>query len=123
MVWVNAYGGYLSNGLGRKHYFAVRVYDRLASHFGVEHVFRDIDTLASGVEFAAVIRERIRACDALLVIIGPNWVTLADAQGRRRLDDPRDLVRAEITEECFWDFECSNRQAVLMPIVVESMRQ
>jgi TIR domain len=82
---------------------AGRVYDRLASHLGEQQVFRDIDTLAPGVEFAAVIRERIRACDALVAIIGPNWVTLANAQGQRRLDDPKDLVKAEIAEALWQD--------------------
>jgi TIR domain len=78
--------------------YAGRVYDRLASHLGEQQVFRDIDTLAPGVEFAAVIRERIRLCDALVAIIGRNWLTVTDAQGQRRLGDPKDLVKAEIAE-------------------------
>ena len=37
---------------------AGRLYDHLVEHFGKEHVFRDIDTIAPGAEFAKVIEER-----------------------------------------------------------------
>ena len=75
-----------------------RLYDRLAAHFGADRVFRDIDTLAPGAEFAQVIRERIHGCDAAVVVIGSQWLSLTDAEGRRRLDDPHDLLKAEIAE-------------------------
>jgi hypothetical protein len=61
-------------------------------------VFRDIDTLAPGAEFARVIQERIRDCDAVVVVIGRQWLALTDANGRRRLDDPQDLLAAEIAK-------------------------
>jgi hypothetical protein len=32
----------------------------------------------------------------MIVMIGPNWASIADATGRRRLDDPNDWVVAEI---------------------------
>ncbi len=31
----------------------------------------------------------------LLAVIGRNWLTVADSQGKRRLDDPSDFVRLE----------------------------
>ena len=33
---------------------------------------------------------------ALLAVIGPDWLDARDAQGHRRLDDPRDFVRVEV---------------------------
>lgn len=36
------------------------------------------------------------ACDAMLVIIGPDWLEAGDLKGRRRLEDPHDFVRIEI---------------------------
>src|SRR5205085_5271182 len=31
-----------------------------------------------------------------LAVIGKRWLQIADAQGRRRLEDPKDIVRLEI---------------------------
>ena len=76
--------------------FAGRLYDRLADRFGEGHVFMDVDTIASGADFAREIDRAVRACTVLLAIIGPNWLTVTDRQGRRRLDDPDDFVRLEI---------------------------
>ena len=78
--------------------FCGRVYDRLIAHFGAANVFRDIDSLAPGDSFAEKIREYISQCDAVIVLIGTQWLSIADAAGRRRLDDPGDFVRMEIVE-------------------------
>jgi TIR domain len=77
---------------------AGRLYDHLVEHFGKEHVFRDIDTIAPGAEFAKVIEESIGKCDVLIAVIGRDWLRIKDVQGQRRLDDPDDLVKAEIRE-------------------------
>ena len=91
---------------------AGHVFDRLRDYFGDDHVFRDLDTLAPGAEFATVIRDRIGACDALIAVIGKNWLTLADSNGRRRLDDPSDYVAAEIREAL-------ERQKLVIPALVD----
>jgi hypothetical protein len=76
--------------------YAGRLRDRLSRHFGAEQVFRDIDTIAPGERFAGVIEQAVGSCDALLALIGPNWLAVTDNAGRRRLDDPDDYVRLEI---------------------------
>lgn len=77
---------------------AGRLFDRLSQRFGKDNIFRDIDTVDPGAEFTKVIKERIRVCDVLLALIGKNWIDARDAAGQRRLDQPHDLVAAEISE-------------------------
>src|SRR5580704_16146822 len=76
--------------------YAGRLYDRLVSRLGRDRVFRDIESIEPGADFAESILNQLAACDALVVVIGPNWFAATDAQGRRRLEDPHDLMRAEI---------------------------
>jgi len=75
---------------------AGRLFDRLTRRFGKDRVFRDIDAIDPGANFAEVIGERIGGCDALIALIGKGWLEAKDAEGRRRLDLSRDFVRAEI---------------------------
>ncbi len=76
--------------------YAGRLFDRLVDQLGRDHVFRDIENIAPGDNFADLIRKRLTTCDVLLVIIGPRWLTATDQQGRKRLEDSKDLVRTEL---------------------------
>jgi hypothetical protein len=38
----------------------------------------------------------VNDCDLMLVLIGESWISVKDARGRRRLDDPHDFVGVEI---------------------------
>lgn len=75
---------------------AGRLYDRLAARFGDDQVFMDVDKIALGVDFAEVIAQAVSSSRVLLAVIGPTWLTATDGDGRRRLQDPNDLVRLEI---------------------------
>ena len=59
-------------------------------------VFMDLDSIEAGLDFAEVIREAVESCAVLVALIGQQWATLADEEGRRRLDDPDDFVRFEV---------------------------
>jgi hypothetical protein len=59
-------------------------------------VFIDVDTIEPGVDFTEAISHAVAACQLLVAVIGPKWLTATDQLGRRRLDDPDDLVRLEI---------------------------
>lgn len=76
--------------------YAGRLWDRLASHFGKEHVFMDIDAIQPGTDFSEVIEERLGSCAVMLVVIGGRWLPSSDSVGNRRLDNPDDFVRREI---------------------------
>jgi tetratricopeptide (TPR) repeat protein len=75
---------------------AGRIHDKLAAEFGRDLLFMDVDAIPLGSDFVKVLKEEVTKCDALLAIIGPNWLQVQDDRGRRRLDDPNDFVRVEI---------------------------
>jgi TIR domain/PASTA domain len=77
-------------------YPASWLYHRLGAHYGIDRVFKDVDSIAPGEDFAEAIAEAVGSCDVLLAVIGDQWLTMTDEQGRRRLDDGSDLVRLEI---------------------------
>src|SRR5213083_932948 len=91
---------------------AGRLYDRLADRFGDGEVFIDVDAIEPGVDFAAEISRAVAACQVLLAVIGPTWLTTADERGRHRLDDPDDIVRLEIEAALARDVR-------VIPILVE----
>lgn len=75
---------------------AGRLFDHLVAHFGADRVFMDVDTIQLGADFARKIRESLDVTDALLAVIGRQWLDAKDDAGRRRLDNPDDFVRTEI---------------------------
>jgi len=93
-------------------HLAGRLYDRLADRFGADLVFMDVATIDLGVDFAEVITRAVGTCQVLVALIGPQWVTAADPDGRRRLRDPNDFVRLEIQAAL-------ERDVRLIPILVE----
>ena len=75
---------------------AGRLYDRLASHFGSNHVFMDIDTIKPGEDFVELLEKAVGSCDVLIALIGRHWALAVDENGRRRIDVPEDFLRREI---------------------------
>ena len=75
---------------------AGRLADRLRACFGHDAVFRDYEAIACGDDFQQAIDDALRSCAVLIPVIGPNWTTLTDNSGQRRLDDEGDYVRREI---------------------------
>jgi hypothetical protein len=69
---------------------------QLRERFPETRIFMDLDSIEPGLDFAEVIREAVESCAVLVALIGKQWATLADEDGRRRLDDPGDYVRFEI---------------------------
>jgi hypothetical protein len=77
-------------------HFAGRLCDRLARDFRENLVFIDVDAIRPGTDFLQAIGEGLWTSDVLLAIIGPQWLTAKDQRGRRRIDDPSDIVQLEI---------------------------
>jgi len=66
-----------------------RIYDRLVQEFGRDNIFKDVDSIPFGVDFAQYIDQEVGRCQVLLVVMGKNWIT-------PRLQNPDDFVRLEI---------------------------
>lgn len=73
-----------------------RIYDRLVIEFGREQVFKDVDSIPSGVNFAECLDQALSGCQVVLVVIGKTWATVTEADGVLRLNNPDDFVRIEI---------------------------
>lgn len=91
------------------------LYDRLSGHFGGGQVFKDVDSIQLGDDFVEVITRAVGSCDVLLALIGDEWQTITDADGRRRLDNPDDFVRLEIEAAL-------SRRVLVIPVLVDGAR-
>lgn len=90
---------------------AGRLFDALSGHFA-GRLFMDVDTLEPGVDFVEAIEQAVGSCEALIVVIGREWLTIEDRAGHRRLDDPGDFVRLEVESALA-------RRIRVIPVLVE----
>jgi hypothetical protein len=88
-----------------------RLVGYLKDKFGADSIFSDIDTIEPGADFTDAITRAVGACDVLLAVIGPRWLIDTDTNKQRRLDDPADWVRTEITAAL-------NRKIRVIPVLV-----
>jgi hypothetical protein len=75
----------------------------------------DVDAIEPGLDFVDVLHHTVASCDAVVVVIGKNWLTATDERGRRRLDDPEDLVRVELAAAL-------DRKIRVIPVLVGGAR-
>jgi hypothetical protein len=95
--------------------YAGRLMDRLDRELGRDLVFMDVDAVPLGTNFSKVLHEEVAKCGVLLAVIGPNWLDARDEHGNRRLDDPNDWVRVEITAAL-------QRNIPVIPILLDGAR-
>ncbi|MES9969964.1 MAG: TIR domain-containing protein [Candidatus Thiodiazotropha sp.] len=88
-----------------------RIHDRLVEHFGESALFMDVDDIPLGVDFSKYIDEKVGKCEVVLAVIGRDWLSLTDASGNRRLDQPEDFVRIELESAL-------NRNIPVIPLLV-----
>ena len=72
----------------------------------------DVDSIELGLDFAEAISSYLAGCQALIAVIGKDWLGATDAQGRSRLDNANDYVRLEIETAL-------TRNIRVIPVVVE----
>jgi len=56
----------------------------------------DVADLEPGSDFVDTIEKKVGTCDALIALIGKNWLTIKDEQNQVRLSRPGDFVSVEI---------------------------
>jgi hypothetical protein len=74
---------------------AGRIRDKLASYYGQDSLFMDIDSIPVGIDFREQIRNELAKNDVLIVVVGPKWRGPGKG-GRARINDENDPVRVEV---------------------------
>lgn len=89
---------------------AGRISDHLVNAFGSD-IFLDVESLYSGQDWVNTIEQRIRQSDAVIVVIGLQWLAALDSSGAPRLWNPIDPVRREL--------EFANHyQKIIIPVCI-----
>jgi hypothetical protein len=89
-----------------------RILDHLSQAFERERLFLDVHRQAPGDDYRTVISRALAQSEVVLVVIGMEWLDAATREGRRRLDDPDDMVRIEIETAL-------ERKLRVVPVLVE----
>ena len=92
--------------------YSGRLADALEKRLGKDNVFRDVEDIKPGEDFVKAIERNLQNASAFLVIMGKDWLTVKDNQGRRRLENPNDYVRIEIESALRLD-------GLIIPVLVE----
>jgi hypothetical protein len=119
-----AEGGMMTQGPGGRVFICYRredagypagwLFDQLAARLGADRVFKDVDSIEPGDDFAEVITEAVSSCAVLLAVIGGRWLEAVGQDGLR-LDDPGDFVRLEIEAALA-------REVRVIPVLVDGAR-
>jgi len=72
---------------------AGRIADFLIGKYGADSVFFDVDSIPAGAEYLDLIKTTIAGCEAVVAVIGPNWLRKA-ADGVS--PPPVDYVKIEL---------------------------
>jgi len=95
-------------------YAAGRLFHDLNQVFGGDRkVFRDVDIIRAGSDWAASIKDALNQCDVVLAVIGPHWLEELQQRLDRR---ERDWVRYELA--C----ALKRRELRVIPILLDDAR-
>ena len=89
--------------------WAGRLRQYLSEGVGACRVFMDVDSIAPGEHWRQRLAAALAESGVVIVVVGPEWLVQHD--GARRLDDPDDLVRFEVSTTLVGD-------AVVIPVLV-----
>jgi TIR domain len=72
------------------------IFAQLERRFRWVEIFKDVDAIPPGRDFVAAIQRALAHVSLMVVVLGPQWTSVRDGLGRRRLDNPADFVRLEV---------------------------
>src|SRR5688572_25632277 len=105
---------FISYRRGESSPYARMLFDSLSQVFGEENVFYDHKAIEPGLDFREVIRNELKSCDALIALIGQQWLVMKSPAGVRRIDEPDDIVHQEIATAL-------TRTIRLIPVLVQGV--
>ena len=88
------------------------IYQRLQKEFGRARLFMDVDSIAKGENFKVVLDKSLSSTAVMLVLIVKSWLDIRGEAGTRRLDDPDDVVRMEISSAL-------RRDLPIIPVLID----
>jgi hypothetical protein len=91
---------------------AGRLADRLIERFGPDAVVIDVTTDQIGRDYRSVIFDSIENADVVLALVGPRFL-VESPDGSRRLDDPDDPLRMELSRAL------ARRGVPVIPVLVD----
>jgi hypothetical protein len=91
--------------------YAGRLCDYLRRAFPSISVFMDVDAVTPGADFVRAIDATLSDSAVVLAVIGPQWESLKDSTGQRRIESPTDYVVRELSTAL-------QRQANVIPLLV-----
>lgn len=91
---------------------AGRLADRLIERFGPDAVVIDVTTDQVGRDYRSVIFDSIESADVVLALVGPRFL-VESPDGSRRLDDPDDPLRLELSRAL------ARRGIPVIPVLVD----
>jgi hypothetical protein len=94
-----------------------RIHEHLVEAFGADNVFKDVDTIPAGADFADYYKKWITDKAAVvLVMMGKTWGTIKDQKnpdGLPRIQNDADHVRIEVATAL------ANTELLVLPVLVD----
>ena len=95
--------------------YAGRIFDSLSKEFGEDNIFIDVTKINTGTDYTEAITQALDKCDYFLILIGNTWLSCKDSSGNRRIDNPDDFVRKEISLAI-------TKKIKIIPVLLEETR-
>lgn len=93
-----------------------RLNENLEQIFGDENVYFDVEAIGGGINFKKDILRALNSCKVLIAVIGPRWLDIKDDAGKKRLENPDDFIRLEISTAL-------SRGIMVIPLLVNGATQ